>query len=411
MIYNSYDDELDLLIAKVEGESNDEWAELVDELGQSCHPDTLRKSFAVGRYSGYKVAKYYRDKIDGGLYSGDELDRIQEKKYELLKERKKIQAINNEYNANARIEAKNELFDELIIDTIKNLKPIEVKDYKFNNPTTNTAVCFIGDAHYGKEFKLDGLFGEVINEYNPIIFKKRMWYLLSQLEADKNRFNYDKLLICDVGDCIDGILRMGSLQKLKTGVLDSVIEYAEFMSQWICEVYNRLNVKVEYSLRGGNHDMLRLLTEKKIFEDENLGKVIHKFIDNRIEIIKLRKEVEHKTIPQIEVTPYNNIIYHNLYGMNILSYHGDTKNLKSDIEFFENFYQIDIDIIVGGHLHSNQQETIGYGYMGDREIIRVPSIMGTDDYALGIRKCSRAGAKFMLFNKNGKDLEKTYFLN
>ena len=31
-----------------------------------------------------------------------------------------------------------------------------------------------GDEHYGAEFELKGLFGEIINSYSPEIFEKRM---------------------------------------------------------------------------------------------------------------------------------------------------------------------------------------------------------------------------------------------
>ena len=85
--------------------------------------------------------------------------------------------------------------------------------------------------------------------------------------------------------------------------------------------------------------------------------------------------------------------------------------MKNDIEFFENYYNIDIDIIIGGHLHTKQEETIGFGSIGNRECIRVPSIMGVENFSKTIRKSSKAGAKFMLLTKDGKDWEKIYLLN
>lgn len=409
--YDTYGDALDTLCEKVEGVSDESCEELVDDLDLNCHPDSLRKSFNVGRFCGYQVMQYYRNLIAAGITSDDEMKRLEQLKFDIVKERKKREAINREYNSHVRIEGKNELFQELMLDEIKQLKSIEIKNIEYSTPLESVGVLFISDAHYGKEFRLEGLFNEVVNKYNPTIFQERMWNLLAKLEDDFTRFDYDKLKIIDMGDCIDGILRMGSLQKLDTGVIQSTIEYAEFMSHWICEVYNRLHIPIEYSLSGGNHDMIRLLTEKKIFEDENIAKIVQQFISLRVENAKTFAELHNNEIPNIEILQYGDTIYHNIFGMNILSYHGDSKDLQKDIEFFENFYQIQVDMIVAGHLHRNSQETIGYGYMGDREIIRVPSIMGTDDFAKRIRKLSRAGARFMLFNKDGKDLDKTYFLN
>jgi hypothetical protein len=406
---DKYSDALQILCDKVEGISDKSWEDLVEELGLNCHPDSLRKSFNVGQYSGYQVAKYYENKIADGITSNDEIKRLEQLKYDIVKERKKRESINREYNNHARIEGRNELFQELMIDEIKNLKPIEIKDIKMpREPLCSTGVLVISDAHYGKSFELLGLNQDVVNAYSPAIFQTRMWTLKNDLMRDKKRFSYDKLLVMDCGDCIDGILRMGSLQKLDSGVVESVMQYAEIMSQWLCELHNDLKIPIEYSLRGGNHDMIRLLTEKKIFEEENVGKLIREYIDLRI-----RLAIAENKIPKssIVVADYSDVIYHDLYGMKVLSYHGDSKNMKDDIDFFENFYNVNIDIIIGGHLHSNQQETIGYGTMGDREIMRVPSIMGVDDYGKRIRKLARAGVKFMIFNEYGKDLEKTYFLN
>ena len=59
----TYRDELDILVDKVEGNNDYEWTELVDELELNCHPDSLRKSFNVGRYSGYRVYKYLNGMI------------------------------------------------------------------------------------------------------------------------------------------------------------------------------------------------------------------------------------------------------------------------------------------------------------------------------------------------------------
>lgn len=407
----TYQDELEILAGKVEGDNDYDWSELVDKLDLNCHPDSLRKSFNVGRYSGYRVYKYFQEKFENEICANEEIERLQNLKREIEIERKKRQAINREYNATNRIVARNELFKELILEEIQHLKPIKVKTFAHKSvTTTKTAIVCVADAHYGEQFELRGLFNEVINKYDTEVFKIRMWNLLSQLEAEKNKIDFGKLLVWDIGDCISGILRMGSLQKLQTGVIQSAIEYAEFMSVWLCEAHNRLGIPIEYSLRGGNHDMLRLLTEKKVFEDENIAKVIYEYIKLRISNAKLQStNVENKL--QVTVAPYSDVVYHNLYGMNVLSYHGDSKNLKEDIEFFENYYNIDIDIIITGHLHRGSQETIGIGYNGDREIMRVPSIMGINDYAKKIRKLARAGCKFMVFSEDGKDYEKTFYLN
>ena len=64
-----------------------------------------------------------------------------------------------------------------------------------------------------------------------------------------------------------------------------------------------------------------------------------------------------------------------------------------------------------GHLHRSETKPVGVGAVGDREVIRVPSICGTDTYAKKIMKHSRAGAYFALYSELGRELNKIYYLN
>lgn len=391
---------IELLCDKIEGRNNMTWEEIVDYCDLEISPITLRKAFNT-EYGGYNMLRYARDKYSEGIDD----NKIDSKIETLKEERRKLQVVNREYNEILKAKADNELFEELIVDAIKNLKPIEKpKAVKYNTSTNSTGCLFIGDSHYGKEFKLMGLFGEVINEYSPEIYKARMWNLLDQLANDAEYIKYDTLHIFDCGDCIDGILRTGtSLRKLKVGVIDSVLEYSEFMAHWLVAVQDRLNVKVVYHLTGGNHDMLRLLGQKKDFDDENVAKAIHKYIDLRIQL---------SAIDDIVVMPYDSALYENIYGVNILCYHGDGKNMVEDINFFENYYKIDIDLLAGAHLHHKYFEGIGVAEFGDRDVMRIPSICGTDDFSKKCRKHSRAGARFMRITENaGIDWEKSIWLN
>jgi hypothetical protein len=359
--------------------------------------------------------KKFLERLDESIDITDEamIEQLDLIKFETLKERKKLQRINQEYYENARLSADKELYNEMVKESISNLKPIKIvpSTIKSVNHKT-TGLLVISDAHYGKEVSLKGLDGEVINAYSTEIFKARMWKLLSDLDSDLYSMDIDKLEITDCGDNVEGILRCtNTLRKLKTGVIDSAMEYGEFMATWICEVYNRLQIPITYSLTGGNHDIIRMLSSKKDFDDENISKTIHSEIANRIEISCLKTQIDTGIKPQITIAPYNDMIYKNIYGMNIMAYHGDSKNLKEDMSFFENYYGIDIDMLITGHLHRSSQETVGFGYLGDKEIIRVPSIIGGDDFAKSIRRMSRAGAKFFTFDENGKNWEKTYFLS
>ena len=333
----------------------------------------------------------------------DEVEKIKKLTEELAKERKKIQTANVEYNANLRSEARAEMFNEQVIEAIHNLKPIKFtkKLYK-ESSSESTAILCIADAHNGVEINMSSLFGEVVNVYSPEILKARLNKLANQVIKDKEQLiDYDKLIVFDLGDAIQGMLRLSDLSKLKTGVLQSALDYAEMIAQWLNFLSNELEVPIEYVCLGGNHCECRFLEKGRNWEEENLGLVIQHVIDLRLQ-----------NNPNITIDPYSEFGFKTVQGVNILAIHGDdAKNDFDEISYWENYHNISIDILIMGHVHHGEQNTVGYGLTGDKEVIKVPSLVGVDSFSKKCRKLARAGAKFMLFEDGSKTWEKTIILN
>lgn len=346
------------------------------------------------------------------ILENDEINNIQDEnklqeiliaKKELEKERKKIQTINLEYNQYVRDISRFELFNEKIKEAIDNMPALifsnTIQD-KFNSK--QTAVLCISDAHNGVEINMQTVFNEPINIYSPDILKKRLNKLADTVIKDyKNNFNYKKLIVFDLGDGIQNILRLSDIAKLKTGVIDSVLQYAEMISQFLNKIQNELNIQIEFSCLGGNHSELRLISTGRNWESENLGKVIRKFIALRL-----------KDNQNIKVDPYSDFSFKQIEGINILAIHGsDSKKNINEISYWEQYHNITIDILLMGHFHHQEQISLGYSPTGDKEIIIVPSLIGIDEFSRKNRKLARAGAKFILFEDNNKTWEKVIYLN
>ena len=346
------------------------------------------------------------------ILENDEINNIQDEnklqeiliaKKELEKERKKIQTINLEYNQYVRDISRFELFNEKIKEAIDNMPALifsnTIQD-KFNSK--QTAVLCISDAHNGVEINMQTVFNEPINIYSPDILKKRLNKLADTVIKDyKNNFNYKKLIVFDLGDGIQNILRLSDIAKLKTGVIDSVLQYAEMISQFLNKIQNELNIQIEFSCLGGNHSELRLISTGRNWESENLGKVIREFIALRL-----------KDNQNIKVDPYSDFSFKQIEGINILAIHGDdSKKNINEISYWEQNHNITIDILLMGHFHHQEQISLGYSPTGDKEIIIVPSLIGIDEFSRKNRKLARAGAKFILFEDNNKTWEKVIYLN
>lgn len=308
------------------------------------------------------------------------------------KERIKTQTEKIEMNRWMRELSRDELITQYVVDAISNLQPLEIPaPLPFVERDKAYSLCY-SDPHYGVEFSIKGLFGEVINEYSPEIFEKRMWDLFYKVKNIIEKESITTLRIYDFGDSIDGLLRVSQLWKLRYGVVDSTIKYSEFISNWLNEFTKIVNVKFQMVI-DANHSQLRLLSQpKNTFKDDNMSKIIAMFIKERLGRNPNFEFIENPT----------GMIFDNLVNYNLLGIHGEVKNMDNALKDFSRIYNVNLNYLIGGHLHHSKQEEVGQDY----EVLNIPSIIGIDDYSLSLLKGSNAGAKLFCFEENnGKSLE------
>lgn len=321
---------------------------------------------------------------------GDELDI---KKRELEKAKIKLQTEKLEYNRWLREDARDELICEKICEAIKALPPLEIPSRIIPTHSNREGVLLLADAHYGTEFKIVGLFGEVLNEYSPEIFEARMWDLLNQVIEICQKEGFTSLNVYDLGDEIDGLLRVSQLWKLRYGVIDSAVYYGRFITTWLNELSKYVYVKYQM-VKDSNHCQLRLLGQpKNTFKDENVSVIIADKIMDRL-----------GDNPNFEFVqnPTGLIFDNNVAGYSVLGAHGECKNLEQAIKELSRTYKTQIDFMVGGHKHHQNSTNVGI----ESDVIGAPSIIGIDDYSLSLNKTSDPGATlFVLENGVGKVLE------
>lgn len=338
----------------------------------------------------YQYAKTYYDNVFSKMIDGQYSDTIAIQKRELEKLKKQIQTEKLEYNKWLREEARDELILEKIQEEIKGLPPLEIPspivqaEDQFMK-AKRSGVLIFGDAHFGVEFEIPGLHGEMINVYSPEIFEARMTKLLAETVRIIKRENFNEIYVYDMGDVIDGILRVKQLAKLRYGVVQSTVKYGDYICNWL----NALSrcVKIKFQMTHGNHSELRMLSQPKgTFEDDNMGEIIYTMIATRL-----------ADNPNFIIERNNTgLIFDQIQGFNVLGCHGEVKNLEKAIKDFSNIYKTDIDILIGAHLHHSQSETVGIC----RDVIRVPSIIGVDDFSMDLFKTSNPGATFIIIESN-----------
>ena len=342
-------------------------------------------------------AEAYYDEVFSKMIGTEYSDDIAKQRRELAKERVKLQAEKLEYNRWLREEARDELITEKICDAVNSLVPLDIPEHITPVHNTRAYALVYGDEHFGVEYELKGLFGDIINAYNPEIFEERMWDLFHQTVEIIQKENIDTLNVFNMGDFNDGILRVSQLMKLRYGVVDGTIKYADFIANWLNELTKF--VRVKYQSTNGNHSELRMIGQPKgTFTEDNMGKVVTEFIKTRLKDNPNFTYIENPT----------GFIYAQLACNTVLGIHGEVKNMKTAIDEFSRIYNVPIQYLLAGHLHHNKTEEIGI----NSEVINVGSIIGVDSYSLSLRKTANASAKLLVFEQTrGKVCEYTLKLN
>ena len=376
------------------------WNEISKLMNEKFIDDEIDYKGSSAWRKDYRTTKKF---FDAGVFDNSDKDKeLKDKKLELEKERKKLQTEKIEYNRWIREDARDEMILESICNAMKTLPSISRPRPIFiphNLSQEKEYLLCIADAHYGVEFTLPDLLGNNINAYSPEIFENRMWKLLDEVISIIRKEDISHLNVWELGDGIEGILRLTSqLMKLRYGIIDSSLRYANFLADWLLELSKYVKISFQM-VKDSNHCQLRICNAKKnAFPEENMSKVVLAFLKERL------KDVDRITISENPT----GFTFDNFCGSYTLGNHGEMKNFASSVNDFERLYNQQVDYVICGHIHHFKAEEVGK----NSEVIACRSIMGGDPYGASLNRVSNAGASLFVFeNGKGKTCEYTIKLD
>lgn len=357
-MYKSYDEELQLLIDKVEGTNDMEWEELADELDVRMHPDSLRKSFNVGRYSGYQVAKYYQDKFENEYCTEEEIARLEELRDEVYKEKCKLADKKREYNKELREEARYENLLESIECYMADMPELVIKPCA-DRVGDKEACLLLSDVHYG------ALIDNTVNYYDVEIAKVRLQTLCSKVIAQCQSNNVGTLRIVLLGDLINGAIHLQSQVESEEDIMSQIMHVSELLANFITEVSANVNTVKLYGVYGNHSRMTKNKAESRIVE--NFERLIFEYITMRTGLCVYTNGLEDWLIFSIG-------------DKKIYISHGDRDNVNNVRAHAINVSGEIPDYIYLAHIHHLEVKD-----SNGTEVIVNGSLMGTDSYAMSIR--------------------------
>ena len=302
----------------------------------------------------------------------------------IRKEKVKLQTANVERSRVDRGESRQEMYYEFvgsIKDTIPlpEFRPINI--YKGDKEY----LCSIADIHFGAKFKSEN------NEYSIEICQDRFNLLLSHLIEFIEEKKLSKIHILELGDSIQGILRVSDLKINETTVAKATVQVSKLIAKFLRDLSEYCYVEY-YHVPFANHTQTRNLgTKAGELADEDAEYVISHYIEDlcsnndRIKVSLAEEGKQYITVP--------------IQGNEIVAMHGHTiKNIESSIKDLSMMRRSFIDYMILGHFHGNKEMNGNEGCCNDTEVIVCPSFVGSDPYSDSLMKGSKSSVKIYGFD-------------
>lgn len=382
------------ILRLVEGKSNGTYDLDYSELFKLGFNIDISSEEARKRYYGLKMLLPYLDKEKLRNITSDEiLTELELKRLEVQKEKEKNRTIKIELNKMLRQDARFEMFCDEIRNSIESVQSPIFNEFVCNDGT-KVGVLGISDIHFGK------IFNSVNNSYSIEICYERMNLLLCEvIDWIKDR-NISYLHVVNASDSIEGLIRVNQIRVLETGVIDSVIEFSKMMAEWLNQLSKYIYVTYHH-ITSANHSEVRFLNQRAgSFPDEDLERIIIHMIAGML-----------KDNPRVEVPIYkNNYAFFSIGNKNIYATHGHqfrNKKVADVIKELQMLHGITIDILLMGHLHHEENITVGENANGNIKVILLPAIMGSDNFSDSLFTGAKSGATLIEINSGKKGITTT----
>lgn len=313
------------------------------------------------------------------------LNELEEKRIEIIKERKKLQTTKLDFNRNLTHEARFELFYDNVKEAIECL-PLP----KFNGTVdyynrNSEHVLSFADVHYGAKFVSEN------NEYSKEICQERFEIMLEKTIKYIEKENVGEIKVLNQSDNIQGILRISDVKLNEMPIVQAVVEVSRLIATFLNELSVHTKV-VYYHTMASNHSQIRPLgTKASELASEDLELVIGNYIkdllsnNDRVEVVLSDKD-------------YTSL---DICGYSCLSMHGhQVKGIKKSIQDFSSLHRKFYSYLFLGHTHAGQSMVTGEGLDNSIEVLVTPSFVGSDPYSDSLKLGAKAMSKIYKFEEN-----------
>lgn len=333
--------------------------------------DNLRKAFYVIR----KLIPMIESDIEYDVSDDTRFQQMLVKERELYKMSVRLRDQRRELRKWDTSAARYEHLLDVVKESIENMPRFTpTQNYKNDNKSRNTAILMLSDWHYGAvvDTQFNHYDTETAVERANTIFNKCVSHCLNHRVGD--------LYIEINGDMIHGLINVSNRVQSEEDVIEQITQVSELLATHINNIKKYFN-KITVVITIGNHG--RLMPDKK----QNIGKEnFEKLIP---EILGLRLDKDIRLIH----SQSEDFVEYSCGDRKIFVTHGHYDKVSKVYTDAIRLCQYIPDEIHLAHTHSYVDVL-----EGNTKITVNGSLMGSDDYAVTLRKNTKPSQNLIIYN-------------
>lgn len=372
---------------KQEGLTDLNWDELGDIINQELFGDDVELYRTSSAYrKPYQYVKSFYDDVFSKNINEESVKELRSLRDEIKKERIKLNTEKLEYNRNIRHQSRFELFYE---DVKNYINKLEVPQFqrRYENENNVEYLLTIADIHCGANFVSEN------NSYSLDICFNRFEMLLNEMINFIIEKQISHLNILELGDSVQGVLRLNDLKINETSVVEATVYVAKLIANFL----NRLSEYCDidyYHCPTSNHSQMRVLNSKA---NELATEDVEYIIGNYI-----KDSLSNNDAIKVHTNFGKEYIDFEINGSKIIAMHGhQIRNINNALKDLSQLRKIFYDIVFLAHYHAGRETIIGENFNCDAEVNICPSFVGSDPYSDSLLKGSKASCKIYGISAKG----------
>lgn len=345
-----------------------EWGDEILGYENVYSEDNCRKGF-------YIVSKLLCRIDDSVNISDIELiEELETLKDDIYKERCKLQDIQREKRKSLRGDSRFDNLVEVLREEIRSLHPIKLNVCNRKADENVEASILLSDLHVGL------IVDNATNYYDISVAKERLGELCSKTIKYCKLHNVSKLNVECLGDALNGLIQIGNRIDEEEDTISQIITVSELLSNFINDLKVEIPQVVVYGVIG-NHSSV-FANKKERSNKENFERLIFEYIKLRIGQKVITNGLEDYLVYKIK-------------DKTVVLTHGDRDSLQNAKQHFVDLLGIIPNYIHFGHIHHfNIKDDC------DTEITTNGSLISTDDFAVSIRKSTKASQVLIIYGED-----------